>query len=97
MMSLKDFFDFDGLVNEAERLVVDELERQLADATGICRCKDCVLDMAALALNNVHPSYRVSLLGGVYARSGTPSEYAQEITRAVRQAIEKVSANPSHD
>ncbi|HEY9595770.1 MAG TPA: late competence development ComFB family protein [Spirochaetia bacterium] len=96
-MSLKDFFDFDGLVNEAEILVVDELERQLSDATDICRCKDCVLDMAALALNNVRPSYRVSLLGSVYARSGTRSEYAQEITRAVRQAIDKVSANPSHD
>ncbi len=96
-MGLKDAYDFDSLVNEAERLVLAELEAQMGRTPGLCTCQDCVLDMAALALNKVRPSYRVSLLGRMYAGSTQGDEYAREITRAVREAIEKVKANPSHD
>ena len=48
-MEFKDRYDFGILVNEAERLVEEELGRrleELADPT-ICVCADCVLDMAA--------------------------------------------------
>jgi competence protein ComFB len=96
-MSLRDRYDFDGLVNEAERLVLAELETQLAAERDVCTCQDCVLDMAAWALNNVRPIYRVSLMGSVYARGGAREGQAQEISRAVRQAIQRVKANPSHD
>ncbi len=96
-MSLRDAYDFDGLVNEAERLVLDELEAQLAQANDLCKCQDCVLDMAAFALNNTRPAYRVSLMGSVYARSAAAAESAQELKRAVRDAIARVKANPSHD
>jgi competence protein ComFB len=94
-MALKDTYDFDSLVNEAERLVQDELEIQLARDKDVCRCQDCVLDVAAYALNKVRPAYRVSLMGSVYAR--TRSEHAAEIARAVAEGIAKVKANPSHD
>ena len=96
-MAFADSYDFDSLVNEAERMVIQELEAQLKGAVGVCTCQDCVLDMAAFALNNVKPAYRASLLGSVYARSGANSAYAQGITRAVRDAIARVKANPSHD
>jgi competence protein ComFB len=96
-MSLRDTYDFDGLVNEAERLVLQELEAQLAQARDLCTCQDCVLDMAAFALNNTRPAYRVSLMGSVYARSTAGSESSQDVKRAVREAIIRVKANPSHD
>ena len=96
-MGLRDRYDFDGLVNEAERLVLEELDVQLSKEAGACQCQDCVLDMAALALNNVRPAYRVSLMGSVYARSVQQTEYAQEIKRSVSEAIKKVKENPSHD
>ncbi len=96
-MGITDTYDFDGLVNETERMVLAELEIQLGKTSGICTCQDCVLDMAAYALNNVKPAYRVSLMGSVYAQSGARGEQAQAVTRAVREAIAKVSANPSHD
>jgi competence protein ComFB len=96
-MGLKNVYDFDGLVNEAERAVLNELERQMALADDICRCQDCVLDMAAYALNNVKPSYRVSLMGSVYARSANETGSAGEVKRAVAEAIKKIKANPSHD
>lgn len=92
-------YDFSILVNEAERMVVDELERLLDDAEsrGICTCEDCVLDMAALALNTVKPLYRVSLLGTLYAQAADGTEYADRIRKAVDTAVEKVRKNPSHD
>jgi competence protein ComFB len=96
-MGLKDLYDFDSLVNEAERTVLSELEAQMAVAVDICRCQDCVLDMAAYALNNVKPTYRVSLMGSVYARAVNDAGYAAEISRAVTEAIKKIKANPSHD
>ncbi len=98
-MAFKDDYDFEYLVNEAENLVIDELEHQLSfdAAAGICKCQDCVLDMAAFALNTVKPYYRVSLLGSVYAQAmATSDEYSESIQQAVKKAIAKVSSNPSH-
>jgi competence protein ComFB len=68
-----------------------------ASGAGICTCQDCVLDMAAYALNNVKPSYRVSLMGSFAAGRAEEAGYARDISRVVREAIEKVRANPSHD
>ena len=96
-MSITDSYDFETLVNDAERTVLQELEIQLAAAVDVCTCQDCVLDMAAFALNNVKPTYRVSLMGRVYAQSGINAQHAPAISRAVREAIAKVKANPSHD
>jgi competence protein ComFB len=96
-VAITDRYEFDSLVNDAERMVLQELESQLATAIDVCTCQDCVLDMAAFSLNNVKPAYRVSLMGSVYAGTAGNAQHAQSITRAVREAIAKVKANPSHD
>jgi competence protein ComFB len=93
-------YDFELLINEAERLVIAELERQIGDLsdTDLCLCQDCVLDMATFALNAVKPLYRVSLLGSLYAAHAMDEEsYAETVRSAVHEAIERVRANPSHD
>jgi competence protein ComFB len=96
-VSIRDRYDFEYLVNEAERLVLEQLEKQIASLPSeVCLCQDCVLDMAAFALNTVRPLYRVSLLGTLYAHALKGSEYEREVADAVRSAIEKISANPSH-
>ena len=96
-MSLKNRYDFENLENEAERLVLDAMERRLAATEGICQCEECVLDMACLALNNLKPHYRVSLMGKLYANSAVHTDYAAEVEKAVAQAVEKISKNPAHD
>ena len=96
-MSLKDQYDFENLVNEAERLVFSELDNQLKEYNNICKCQDCVMDMAAYALNHIKPYYRVSLMGAIYAHSIDSTEYAQQVKKAVKEAIKKISSNPSHD
>jgi competence protein ComFB len=98
-MRIRDGYDFDVLVNEAERMVIDELERNLNRRTdpSICVCQDCVLDMAAFALNSLKPVYRVSLLGTIYAQAMDEGDYSREVRAAVDAAINKVHANPAHD
>jgi competence protein ComFB len=98
-MGIRDDYDFGVLVNETERMVADELERRLAELAdpNICLCQDCVLDMAAFALNSLKPVYRVSLLGSMYAQAMDEGSYAGEVRAAVGVAIAKVHANPAHD
>jgi len=98
-MALTDTYNFELLKNEAEKLVLDELEIQLEHLKEeICRCNDCIVDMAAMALNNVKPLYRFSILGSLYAASARNEPvFADTVQQAVAQAIQKVSSNPSHD
>ncbi len=98
-MAIRDDYDFSILVNEAERMVTDELERQLVERKdpSICLCDECVIDMAAFALNTLKPIYRVSLLGTMYAHAMDGGDYASQVKQAVGNAIDKVHANPSHD
>jgi competence protein ComFB len=98
-MGLIDKYDFEHLKNEAENLVIKDLSRQLESfPESICSCNDCVLDMAAIALNAVKPLYRVSLLGSLYTAAAMDEKaYATSIGEAVFKAIERVRKNPSHD
>ena len=98
-MALIDNHAFELLINEAETLVLSELGRQLDVYEGaVCMCNDCLLDMAAMALNNVKPLYRVSLLGSIYASHAMDeASYAKGVSEAVAASIEKVRKNPSHD
>ena len=98
-MSFKDEYDFNLLKNEAETLVIRELEQQLNNEKDkICRCNDCIVDIAAITLNTVKPLYRFSLLGTLYASQAmTEQAYADSVKKAVDFAIKKVKKNPSHD
>jgi competence protein ComFB len=98
-MAFTDVYDFDLLKNEAEQLVLHELEKQLErEGEELCRCNECVVDMAAIALNTVKPLYRFSLLGTLYAAQAMNEQsYADSVQQAVAQAVEKVRQNPSHD
>jgi competence protein ComFB len=98
-MALAGIYDFEFLKNEAEELVLQELERQLAAISeAVCRCNECIVDMAAIALNSVKPLYRFSLLGTQYAAQAMSEEtYAESVRNAVTEAISKVNGNPAHD
>jgi competence protein ComFB len=99
-MAFIDNYDLENFKNEAEYLVFEELERQLEPYhDAICICNECVIDMAAIALNSVKSFYRHSILGTLYAAQvmKEDEEYAKSIQEAVRTAIAKVSRNPAHD
>ncbi|MDR0320231.1 MAG: late competence development ComFB family protein [Treponema sp.] len=98
-MAFIDEYDFDLLKNEAEVLVIREMEYQLkSESEDMCRCNECIVDIAAIALNGVKPLYRFSLLGTLYASQAmTERAYANSVKQAVAQAIKKVKKNPAHD
>jgi len=98
-MSFLEEYDFDLLKNEAEILVIREIEQQLKSGyEDMCRCNECIVDIAAIALNTIKPLYRFSLLGGLYASQAmTEKSYADSVKQAVTQAIRKVKKNPAHD
>jgi competence protein ComFB len=96
-MNLSDRHLTDILINEAEAMVVREMERQIPRHQDLCTCDECIFDIAAYALNNVRPRYRVSLLDTVFADRKEQTVYAREIEQAVSAAISKVRENPSHD
>jgi competence protein ComFB len=96
-MGIREKYDFHSLRNEAEELVVAEIERQIPAHPELCTCSECILDIAAYALNRVHPRYRVSLLDSIYIQPDERNEYLKEIRRAVHDGILKVIANPPHD
>ncbi|TVR67601.1 MAG: competence protein ComFB [Spirochaetaceae bacterium] len=90
-MDLRERYSFDELANEAERLVIQELGRQLEE-TGNMAVADnegLVLDMAAYALNRVPPMYRANLLGRIYADT-LKERYGDEIRSAVASALRKI-------
>ncbi len=93
-MALHERYNLEDLTNESERLVFQELERRLDEAgETVCRSQECVLDMAAYALNHVKPMYRANLMGRLYARA-QEEERADEIRRAVAEAIARITENP---
>ena len=96
-MGIRERYDFHSLSNEAEELVVAEIERQIPAHPALCTCSECILDVAAYALNMVRPRYRVSLLDSVYVQPEERKEYLKEIRQAVLDGIIKVSTNPPHD
>lgn len=99
IMAFKDEYEFELLVNEAEEIVIDELEKELnkEENADICKCQECVLDMATLALNNLKPHYRSSYLGKLYAQQYRAGDYIDEVRKSVKIAVDKVCKNPSHD
>ncbi|MDR3301376.1 MAG: late competence development ComFB family protein [Spirochaetaceae bacterium] len=95
-----DGYDFDNLVDEGKRLVIEELKSQLMSwhDGSICVCNDCVVDMAALALNLLPPRYHSSLLGTIYLAEGANEpEYAEKLKKTVKDAIDHVSRHPGHE
>jgi competence protein ComFB len=97
MMAFKDDYEFKDLENETERFVIQFLEEAVNADPSICTCGDCILDMATFALNQAPASYRVSLLGKLYAQAKEHNDsYMSKVKKAVLAAVKRVKANPSH-
>jgi competence protein ComFB len=96
-MTFIENYKLDEIKNEVEEVAYTELERQLASISDedICKCTDCVQDMACFALNQIKPRYTVSLLGSLFTKVETEA-LIQDIENVVSLAVEKISQNPLH-
>ena len=92
-MPIIDFHDLDELKNRNEDRVWRAIENYLTVNDKVCRCRDCVLDAAALALNSLPAKYTVYSFHGNAPEEKIPS---REVVVAVEEAFRKVSARPHH-
>ena len=59
-MSKINFYEIDNIRNINEKRVWDLLSKYLDSHTDICDCRDCILDIAVIVLNNIKPHYQVT-------------------------------------
>lgn len=96
-MTFIEDYKLDEIKNEVVEVAYKELEKQLSAISDedICKCTDCVQDMACFALNQIKPRYTVSLLGSLFTRVETEA-LIKDIETVVANAVEKISQNPLH-
>ena len=92
-MTIINYHDLDELKNLNEEKVWAALEIYLGENPQACRCRDCILDAAALALNKLTPRYQVYSFHSNVPEEEEPSE---ETKKAVAEAFEKVTQKPHH-
>jgi competence protein ComFB len=86
-----------NLRNYMEDVVGRLADKYMAEA-GACRCEKCRLDVMALALNELPPSYVVTPRGEIFA--AIDASYLQkqvDAEVAVLNAVRMVKASPKHE
>ena len=87
-----------NVINVMEQMVHEKLE-ELLSKSDCCKCKQCMDDMRAIALNHLKPKYVSTEAGVLYTRVAASMEKQSnmDINVAVYNAIDIVSANPHHN
>ena len=91
-MKLENMYDFSIISNEAENLIIEEMEEQLNEEDKTDN-EDFIIDVATYALNHVKPAYRSTLLGKLYTQSLKESDYMKSVRNAVAEAIRIVKSS----
>jgi competence protein ComFB len=84
------------ITNYNERAVLEQIERYGILGVIPCKCRECLLDIIALALNRLKPRYTVSLLQKFYETPEEERALRAEIRSAVDWALERVGRQPHH-
>ena len=85
------------LKNYMEDVVLYFLPIVLKDMDGVCKCEDCMNDIAALALNKLKPHYISSEKGEIYSRlEEMYSQFRVDVIAAIMESAQQVSKSPRH-
>ncbi len=91
-MALDDLYDFSQIRNQAEKIVIEEIEKQLPEEI-LENNEELILDIATYALNHIRPIYSYTLLGKLYT-DNLEDDYYKEVKNTVAKAILKIRSNP---
>jgi len=88
------------LTNVMEHLVLETIEEVFASehARDMCHCERCRLDIAAIVLNSLPPTYVVTYEGEVRKRTyALAVQYKADIVREIARAMETVTTHAHHE
>ncbi|MBQ9364326.1 MAG: late competence development ComFB family protein [Schwartzia sp.] len=86
------------LRNFMEDIVSQNISSVLKEYPNCCRCDECRMDIACIALNHLPPKYVSTHQGNIYARlDGMSVSYMTRVIEEIAKAIEIVEKNPRHD
>ncbi len=86
--------DLENVYNLNEGAVVAAVERVLAGDDGACKCRMCIEDIFALALNKLPARY----IQSYYPTHDIAKLLDQkQIEKAVKAAVKQVAKSPHHD
>ena len=87
MASIKNYME--GIVFNMMNEVLDDIK--------MCKCDKCMLDIAAIALNDLPPQYTVTEKGELYSKiNALRQQFEVDIISAVIKAAVLVKRTPRH-
>jgi len=83
--------------NYMEEIVFNQMKDVLTDIN-MCTCDKCMLDIAAIALNDLPPKYIVTEKGELYSKINTlKQQFEVDVIAAITKAAVLVKRNPRHN
>lgn len=78
--------------------VVFNLMKEVLDDINTCKCEKCILDIAAIALNDLPPKYIVTEKGELYSKvNALKRQFEVDVIAALTKAAVLVKRNPRHE
>jgi len=98
MRALMPIGNLENLQEEAVMKAIREMLDIDAEFAGgkVCTCHDCIVDIAAIALNHLPPQYVADRFYKFPDSPKLSEERLSQVSVAVRDAIRKVAKNPHH-
>lgn len=88
------FYEIDSIRNINEKRVWSILSQYLDAHQEVCTCRDCILDIAVIVLNNIKPHYQVTEEN--IDKRAYEKVSDKDIYNEIEQAIKIVNKNPHH-
>ena len=82
--------------NYMEEVVLNLMEGVLDDIN-MCKCELCVMDIAAIALNDLPPKYIATEKGELYSKvNSLKNQFEVDVISAITKAAVLVKRSPRH-
>lgn len=83
--------------NYMEEIVFNLIKEVLSDIN-MCTCDKCILDIAAIALNDLPPKYIVTEKGELYSKiNALKQQFEVDVIAAITKAAVIVKRRPRHE
>ncbi|MCX7843277.1 MAG: late competence development ComFB family protein [Clostridia bacterium] len=78
--------------------IVFNLMQEVLDDIKVCSCEKCILDIAAIALNDLPPKYIVTEKGELFSKiNALKQQFEVDVISAITKAAVLVKRKPRHD